>query len=277
VIARIHNLLPNLNESEQAVAREVLANPEQVVRESIQALAQRVGVSTSSVLRFSQRLELSGFSDLKLALARELGRAATRIPENVSTADTPTEVLNKVFELNQQALQQTLQLLDKTAFLRAVDALDAARRTEVYSSGLGLPLATSFYYRLLTIGLPAAAVGLDMMRVSASQLSTDDVAVVISHKGRTKATLEAAQYAKEEGATVVALTSFLHSPLGDVADISLVTATTESALGKEALASRIAQLSVLDALYIALTLRRFDTAMLKLERTSEIVERARVP
>lgn len=277
VIARLHNLLPSLNESEQAVAREVLANPEQVVQESIQVLAQRVGVSTSSVLRFCQRLDLSGFSDFKLALARELGRADTRIPEDVSTADTPLDVLHKVFELNQQALRHTLQLLDKTALLRAVDALDAAGRIEVYSAGLGSPLATSFYYRLLTAGLPAISVSIDMMQVSAAQLDSQAVALVISHKGRTKATLEAAQYAKDAGATVIALTSFLHSPLNDLADISLVTATTESALGKEALASHIAQLSILDTLYVALTLKRLDTAKIRLEQTNVIVERARVP
>lgn len=277
VIARLHNLLPNLNESEQAVAREVLANPERVVQESIQALAQQVGVSTSSVLRFCQRLELGGFSDFKLALARELGRAATRIPESVRTADTPLDVLHKIFELNQQALRQTLQLLDREAFLRAVEALNGAGRIELYSSGQGSPLATSFYYRLLTAGLPAVAVGIDMMRVSAAQLGTQDVAMVISHKGRTKATLEVARYAKDAGATVIGLTSFLHSPLGELADISLVTATTESSLGKEALASHIAQLSVLDALYVALILKRFDTATMRLEQANEIVARARVP
>jgi DNA-binding MurR/RpiR family transcriptional regulator len=88
--------------------------------------------------------------------------------------------------------------------------------------------------------------------------------------------LSAAQNARGAGATVVALTSFQRSPITTVAHVVLVTASAETAFRVEAMASRIAHLSVVDALYVALATRRLEGALEALDRTGAIIEEKRL-
>jgi RpiR family carbohydrate utilization transcriptional regulator len=277
VLARIRTLRPSLTPSEAAVAALTLARAAEVVGLGVAALARRAGVSTATVLRFSHTLGFAGFKDFKIALAVESGRSPAVLAEEIRDADPPAQIARKVFQADMQAIGQTLELLDERAFNRAVGTLDTARRIEVYGIGSSAPIAVDAYYRLLRIGLPVGVVtDAHMQAVSASLLRKGDVALVISHTGRTRETLTAAEQARAAGATVIALTSFQRSPVTRIAHVVLVTASAETAFRVEAMASRIAHLSVIDALYVALATRRRHDALEALGRTSAIIEEKRV-
>jgi DNA-binding MurR/RpiR family transcriptional regulator len=277
VLARIRTLQPSLTPSEGAVAALTLAHPVEVVGLGIEDLAHRAGVSTATVLRFCQSLGFAGFKDFKIALAVESGRSPAVLTEEILASDTPFQIARKVFLADMQAIAQTLELLDQRALNQAVRALDAARRIEVYGIGSSAPIAVDAYYRLLRIGLPVSVVtDSHMQAVSASLLRKGDVAFIISHTGRTRETLSAAEKARAAGATVIALTSFQRSPITTIAHVVLLTASAETAFRVEAMASRIAHLSVIDALYVALATRRLDDALEALERTGAIIEEKRV-
>jgi len=195
----------------------------------------------------------------------------------VRADDTPMQIARKVLRADMQAIAHTLELLDEAALNKAVRVLHAARRIEIYGVGSSAPIAADAYYRFLRIGLRVAVVtDSHMQAVSAALLEPGDVALVISHTGRTKETLETARKAREGGATVIALTSFLRAPIREVANIVLVTATAETAFRVEAMASRIAHLSVIDVLYVSLATRSLETALANLERTNAIIEERRV-
>jgi DNA-binding MurR/RpiR family transcriptional regulator len=277
VLARIRTLKPSLTPSEAAVAALTLTRSGELISLGIEALARRAGVSTATVLRFCQTLGFDGFKDFKIALAVESGRSPAVLAEEILPGDTPAQIARKVCQADMQAIARTLELLDERALNRAVQALDAARRIEVYGIGSSAPIAVDAYYRLLRIGLPVGVVtDAHMQAVSASLLRRGDAALIISHTGRTRETLSAAQKARAAGATVIALTSFQRSPITRAAHVVLVTASAETAFRVEAMASRIAHLSVVDALYVALATRRQVRALETLERTSAIIEEKRV-
>jgi DNA-binding MurR/RpiR family transcriptional regulator len=277
VLARIKTLHPSFTPSEAAVAALAATHPGDVVRLGIEALAQRAGVSTATVLRFCQTLGFEGFKDFKIALAVESGRSPAVLAEEIHPDDTPAQIARKVFQADMQAIAETLELLDERALNRAVEALASARRIEVYGIGSSAPIAVDAYYRLLRIGLPVGVVtDSHMQAVSAALLRKGDAALIISHTGRTRETLSAAQNARSAGATVIALTSFQRSPITSIAHIVLVTASAETAFRVEAMASRIAHLSVVDALYVALATRRLDGALETLDRTGTIIEEKRL-
>lgn len=277
VLARTRNLQPSLTPSEVAVAELVLRHPGEVVLLSIDALAQRASVSTTSVMRFCQNLGFEGFKDFKITLASEIGSAAAVLPEEIRADDTPMQIARKVFQADVQAISETLELLDEDSLEAAVSALDRARRVEVYGIGSSAPIAIDAYYRFLRIGLRVAVVtDSHMQAVSASLLEPGDVALLISHTGRTQETLRAARHARDAGATLIGLTSFMRTPLLELAHIHLVTATGETAFRVEAMASRIAHLSVIDALYVSLATRRVEDSLATLERTTTIIEEKRL-
>jgi RpiR family carbohydrate utilization transcriptional regulator len=277
VFARIRSVQSSLSRSEGAVARLVLAESAIAIGMGITAVARRARVSTATVLRFCRTLGFAGYKDFKIALAVEMGRSPAVLSEDVHTEDTPMQIARKVLRADMQAIAHTLELLDETMLNKAVRALRTARRIEIYGVGSSAPVAVDAYYRLLRIGFRVAVVtDSHMQAVSAALLKPGDVAFVISHTGRTRETLEAARNAREQGATVIALTSFLRAPIRTVANIVLVTATAETAFRVEAMASRIAHLSVIDALYVSLAMRSLEGALATLARTNAIIERRRV-
>jgi RpiR family carbohydrate utilization transcriptional regulator len=276
VLAWVRSLAPSLSPSEGAVARFVLANPSLPVHLGIEEFARRAGVSTASITRFCQRLGLNGFKDFKLALASDVAHSVAALPQDINASDSPIEIARKVFLADQQAIQETLSLLDEGVFTRMVEMLEAAAQIQVYGVGSSAPIADDAYYRFLRIGLPAHVVtDSHMQAVSAALLGHGNVAFVISHTGRTSETLAAARNAKASGATVLGLTSFMNTPLTEMADECLITATGETAFRVEAMASRIAHLSVIDALYVALAVRRGREALDALERTGKVIEEKR--
>lgn len=247
----------SLSPAEAIVAEHVLRDPHAVISQSIERFASDAGVSTATIVRTVQRFGFEGFGAFKIALARDLGGFARMLPTAVEPHDDPTTVTRKVIQAHVDALQQTSALVDPAALTMALEVLDAASVVEVYGVGSSASIAMDAYYRLRRIGMPVALV-LDahMQAVSASRLAPGAVALVISHTGRTPETLEAARLAEAAGATVVALTSASDTPLTGLSEIVLLTAPSESALGAEAMTSRLAHLALIDALCVNLALRR---------------------
>jgi len=277
-LAALRGSLPSLTEAEAAVARAILRDPLASSKASIGDLAASANVSTASVVRTAKALGFTGFRDFRTALIADVSRVRNPVMRDVEPGDSAIEVARKVFTADINAIASTLELLDEEAFERAVSLLADADRIEVYGIGSSAPVAVDAYYRLLRLGLRVAvATDSHMQAVSASLLTSEDVALVFSHTGRTSETLTTTRIARAAGAKVVAVTSFLDSPLAGHVDALLVVATAESAYRVEAMASRIAHLSIVDALYVALANRMGDSATQVLEQSSQIIEEKRMP
>jgi RpiR family carbohydrate utilization transcriptional regulator len=278
VLARIRGLESSLTKSEGAVAQLVLSHSDEVVGMSVEALAERAGVSTATVMRLCQALGFSGFREFKIALAYEQGGArAPALEVEMRDGDTAAELLRKVVRSEIQALEETLDLIEESELEAAVSALAAAGRIDIYGMGSSTPVVVDAYYRFLRIGLNVSTPpDSHMQSVAAAVLKPGDVALIVSHTGRTQEVLTAARKAKEAGATVIALTSFFRSPLLQVADIELVTAVRETTSRVEAMATRTAHLAVVDALYVALTMLRKEGSLDALARTQDSIDSQRV-
>ena len=277
VQARLRTVYRSLPDAEQQVARFIEQSPDEFIRRPIKLLAQRIGVSEATIIRCCRSIGFQGMRDLKLALAAELATPFQAIHENIEPADSVLAVAQKVLRSDMQAISDTLQLLDADQLERAVTAILGAPRIECYGIGSSMPVALDAYYRFARIGLPATMVTDPHMQcVSASQLPRGAVAFAISHTGRTHETLEALRLARQSGVTCILLTSYAQTPLGRIADIELVTGARETVFRTEAVASRIAHLSVIDAIYVAVAMRTFEGSLTVLERSNEIVEQHRL-
>ena len=275
-VARIRNLLPALVPSERSVGDYALTSPELVARMSVNQLAKAAEVSATTVMRFCKRLGFDGFSDFRFALARELGEAAQHDDDAVGPEDDVATVADKVFRADVRALQETLQLLDKDELGKAVAALENASHIHIFGTGSSAPVVLDAYYRFSCLGLPVSfVVDTFMQTVSATGLGAGDVALVVSHTGRTEKSLAIAERATKLGAVVIGLTSFLGSPLTELAEVALVTAAGETTFREGTMASRLAQLSVVDALYVAMANRKGDASQ-QLDFINLLLEEQRV-
>lgn len=271
VQARLRTVSETLSEAERRVARFIEQYPDETMHLSVQMLAQRIGVSEATIVRCCRSLGFQGVRDLKLALASETVTPLQQIHEDIALDDTVLTIARKVLQSDIQAIADTLAVLDGEVLERAVQALVSASRIEFYGIGASLPVALDAYYRFLRIGLPATVVtDPHMQAVSAAMLPPGSVAFAVSHSGRSRETFNALRKAHEAGATCILLTSHARTLLGKYADIQLTTAARETAFRTEALTSRIVHLSVVDALYVAVAMRRFDTSLEVLKCTTSI-------
>jgi len=271
-LARIRIARPTMPKGAGRIADFVLAEPERVVRMSVTELSEATGASEGSVINFCRSLGLTGFQHLKLSLAQEIVRPVQFIHEDLEKDDDLETVCRKVFHSGIQALRDTHSVLDPQALGQAVAVMRAAKRIEIYGIGSSAPIAEDAHYRMLRIGLDARAMtDSHIQAISASRTGPDVAVLTISHTGATHETLTATRLAHEAGAKTVVITNYARSPIQSHADILLYTMARETRFRTEAMASRIAQLCVIDALIAALALADYDRATDTLRRTFDIL------
>lgn len=255
-IILLKNMYETLSPAEKAAADFLLAHAEAVAMMTVAELADASGAAPSTIVRLSKRLGFTGYTQLRLNLFRYETDAADSLIPAVDKDDDNGDVFKKVFHSGIVALQDTLKMLDADAVDNIVSHLFDAKRILFFGIGTSYPIAIDAYFRFMRIGFPASEAHDGMiMRVAASQLEAGDVAVGISHSGKTRDTFDTLEIAKAAGAFTVAISSTRNSPLVASADEALVVYSDEIRYSMEAVSARIAHIAILDALCVALSLK----------------------
>ena len=273
---RVRALLPQLAPAERRVAERVLADPAAAAASTISELAAACETSETTVLRFCRAVGFTGYPALRLALAGESGRgegaAAPELTGDIGPDDDLDKVVAKIAFADARAVEETAQLLDLDALHGVIDALVAARRVDVYGVGASGFVAMDLQSKLHRVGRVAfASSDPHVALTSAALLAAGDVAVGISHSGATRDTVDALALARRNGATTVAVTNHPRSPLAQLADHVLATAARETTFRSGATASRLAQLTVVDCVFVGVAQRTYAETQRALELTHDAV------
>jgi len=259
VLTRINSFYDKLSPSERRVADYVREHPKEVIHMPMARLAQHAGVSDPSVLRFCRAIGYRGYLDFKVALTQDLASPVQFIQGSVAPSDSISEIAQKIFAAANSALLETLQELDMQALERAVNLINQAQRILIIGVGTSAPLAQILYNRLFRLNLPVWVQTDSYLQVMhAALLGEGDVAIGISQTGASIDPVLTLEEAHKRGAATIALTSSLSSPISQEADITLYSSHRE--LRPEATSSRIAQIAIIETLYVALSMRHLDTA-----------------
>ena len=256
-LAAVRGSYRHFSEKEKKIADYVLKDPKNIIHLTINQIADELGLAESTIFRFCQRIGFKGFQAFKISLAAEVVAPLKDIHEKIEEGDSISVVTEKVFRSNIKTLEDTLQIVDALAIEQATDLLMKARKIDFYGNGGSAMVAMYGYHKFVRLGLQVS-MNLDshMQLMAASQLQSDDVAIVISHSGSTTDVLDVLRVLKEKGVTIICVTNFAKSPLSKESDIALYTLSEETDFRSEALSSRIAQLSLIDAIYTNLMIAR---------------------
>ena len=267
---RIKGTYASLRTAEQRVADFILKHPEDLIYLTVTELAERTQTSESTVVRLCQKIGYKGYQEFKIILARDLVGPTQTIYEEISQNDPVSSVKAKIFQANQQALRDTLEVLSDSELEAAVNALVGAPKIEMYAIGGSGPVAEDARHKFLKLGITSIAISdADLMAMSASLLKRGDVAIGISHTGASRDVCDALETAKKGGAITICITHRSTSPITKVSDIKLFTAAKETAFGSDAMSSRIAQLTIIDTLYLGVALSSYDRSLQNIHKTRE--------
>ncbi len=269
VFVRIRAMYPQLSAKEQQIADYILNHPAEIIHLSITALSDLCECAEATIFRLCRRLNFQGYQAFKIALASEVVNPLQNIHQEITPSDDAVSLADKVFKADIETMNDTLQLTKANAdqLEKAIDTLVKARRIEFYGNGGSGIIAQDAYHKFMRTGIPCQHHSDSHYQVmSASLLQKGDVVVGISHSGSNKDILEALKVAKEAGATTICITGYGKSPLVKLADLCLFTTSRETAFRTEALSSRLAQLSLIDLLYIAVSFRRQEETVENIEK-----------
>lgn len=276
-IISIRSLYPSFHKVEKKIANFVLSNRESIVYLPIHNMAKELNVAESSIVRFCKIIGFDGFKQLKINLAKNLESPERIIYEDISDGDSREDIVRKVFFASTKTLEESLGMLDMNEFYEAVESILKAKRIEFYGVGTSLVIAQDAYYRFMRIGLPVyAPIDPHMSRASAATMDSDSLAIGISYMGKSKDTVDTLRIAKERGAKTVCITCFPSGAITKISDIKLILSTRESKMMREAISSRIAQIALIDSLYVAVALENPDAVIEKIENLSDILDSLRV-
>lgn len=279
---RARGLLPSLSPAEQRVAQVIIDEVATAARLTITDLAERARSSESTVIRFCRAMGFGGYSELRLTLAAEAGRAddaagTEPVDSDISASDDLAQVVKKIAFADARAVEETALQIDIAVLEQVVDLVVAARRVDIYGVGASAFVASDFQQKLHRIGRIAYAWSdTHVALTSAALLDERDVAFGISHTGSTTDTIEAFAEAGRHGARTVALTNFPKSPITRVADLVLTTAARETTFRSGAMASRLAQLTVIDCVFVGVAQRTYPQTRAALDATYAAVRSRRL-
>lgn len=265
VSLKIKMLYNTLGTAEKKIADWILKNPGKIISLSIVELAEQCKCSEATIVRFSRKIGLEGYQDLKISLASE---SNTTVSTTISAQDSAITMFDKVCNEIYCSLELTKKALDPDRLAAAASAICSASKIVVFGLGNSASVALDASHKFIRAGLNALAYSDNHMQmIAASHLSDSDAVIAVSHSGSSKDIVDALKIAKEHGAKTIAITNIGKSPIDKYADLVLHTSSSETAYSILALNSRIAQLAIVDTLYYYVVYNLSDKALESIKET----------
>ena len=256
LLSSISVAFETLNKSEKKVASAILADPEAATGSSIANLAKKADVSEPSVNRFCKRFGTAGFPDFKLKLAQCLVSGVKFVNSNVQLNDNVSKYTPKIFDNAIHDLVAIKNQIDLSLVEKVVDQLLSARRIFFFGLCTSGAVARDAENKFFRFDLPVSFhVDVLTMRMLSAAAKPGDLFFMISHTGRTKAIIDAADDAQANGAKVVGLTT-PGSMLAKKSNFALEVSVSENTEEYMAMTSRIVHLVILDVLATGFILRK---------------------
>lgn len=254
-----------LSRAERRIADFLIENPSHIPPLYITELAEICGVSEATIVRFSKKFGFEGYQQLKLAIAKEDNTHP--VNENITSADSPYDILTKVCDDIFCSLEKTKNGVDRVALERCCNAILEANDIIVLGLGNSAPIANDAAHKMLRLGLRSRPyTDNHMQAIATAHAGVGTVVIGISHSGASRDILEAMENARKNGAVTIAITNFEKSPIESVSDIVLNTVSDETNYRILGLSSRISQLAIIDTIYSHLVCH-IDNAQERIART----------
>jgi DNA-binding MurR/RpiR family transcriptional regulator len=258
----------------RAILDLILEDPDRVLEESFEQLAERSRSSVPTIMRTCRDLGFAGLREFKLALAQELALGGSPLHRRVNIADTADEVVTKISRSAAASVAGVRSQLDMGALEAAVDALAFARHIDLYGAG-----ATSWFMaqdlqaRLFRLGLSATAwADYHLQQVAAAAQDERGVVIAISHVGGMPSLLDSVDIARAQGAKAVCITR-PGTPLAERADMLIALSVPDDAVMHVGIDAYLTHLTVIEILTVLVAQRRGDPAVQRLRYVREALQR----
>ncbi len=248
----IQSQYSKLGTKKQRIADHVLSKPQQVIASSVQRLAELCSCEQTTIIRFAQQLGFAGYTDFKLAIARQTNSVWSDFQENSNNS-----VLQTLARRHCDTLQKTFLQLDEKALTAIGDFWENKAPSLIFGAGSSHLAAEDLHIKLLRLGVKSNCFAdWEMSKTFLGYAAGNGLLILFSNSGETTGAVELARLARQGKITIAGISSFPDSALARSSDILLLTpGSDEPAIRFGVMSARIAQFAVVDALTMLYSMR----------------------
>ncbi|WP_205174916.1 MurR/RpiR family transcriptional regulator [Bacillus pakistanensis] len=270
----ISNLIDELPSSERKIAEYILEHPGKVIKFTTAELAEKSNTSAAAVIRLCKSLGIKRFTELKVRLAGDLANKDDSTGyRDISANESLYSIIEKSRTNSIQSINETAELIQEEMVQKAIHVLEKAKNIHLFGIGASHIISLDAQQKFLRIKKNATAFSdLHLVATLIANSSEDDVVFGISYSGETEEVAKVLKLAKEKGAKTISLTKYGGSKVANITDISLHTSfTREAPFRSGATSSRLAQLFMIDVLFLGLSASRYEDTVTYIDRTRESI------
>jgi RpiR family carbohydrate utilization transcriptional regulator len=258
----------------RAILNAMLEDPDRVLAESFEQLAERSGSSVPTIMRTCRDLGFAGLREFKLALAQDLALGGSPLHRRVNIEDAADEVVGKIARSAAASVAGVRNQLDMAVLSAAVDALATAPHIDIVGAGnTSWFMATDLQARLFRLGLSANAwADYHLQQVAAGAQRPGGVMIAITHVGGMPSLLDAVDIARAQGAKIVAITR-PGTPLAERADWLLGLSVPDDAVMHVGIDAYLTHLTLIEILTVLVAQRVGEPAVARLRGVREALHR----
>lgn len=227
ILALISRDNSGFSKGQRLIAKYILENYDKAAFMTAGKLGKTVGVSESTVVRFAAELGYDGYPGMRKALQEMIRSRLTSVQRIEAAKDLIDDrnILKSVLSDDIDKLQATLEEIDQGSFDRAIDMIMSAKNIYIFASRTSQSLSSflEFYLNMLRDGVhlvrdnSAAEAYEQLIRIGEG-----DLFIGFTFPRYSSRSLKVMRFAKDRGASALALTDSESSPLYGVADVCLL-------------------------------------------------------
>lgn len=270
----LSEMLETLPESEKKIAAFIIQHPEEAITLTANELGKKSGTSGAAVIRLCKSLRLKSFQELKMRIAVDLQNKNYSEYRDIKPEESINSIIQKMTTNSMQAIKETASILNREELKKAVNIIRKARKIIFIGVGASGIVAQDAQQKFLRIDKNVYAfTDIHMAATQIANAGEQDVVIGISYSGDTMEIVRMLQLAKQRKIPTIGLTKYGNSKVAEEADIILFTSSGhEPVFRSGATASRLAQLHVIDILYIAAASQEYEKAVEYLDSTREAIK-----
>ncbi len=259
ILTVIQENIHTFSKGQKKIANFILESYDKAAFMTASRLGKKVGVSESTVVRFAAELGYDGYPDMQKSLQKMIRNRLTSVQRIEVTNDRlgDQDLLSMVLQSDIDKIRMTLEELDRESFERAVDAIVSAKKIYIIGVRSSAAIATflHFYFNLIfeNVCLVSANTASEVFE-SLLRVGPGDVVVGVSFPRYSSRTVQAMNFARDRGATTVAITDSEASPLAPISHYTLKARSDMASF----VDSLVAPLSLVNALLVAVSQRKND-------------------
>jgi DNA-binding MurR/RpiR family transcriptional regulator len=270
----LQNMLEQLPASERKIAQFILENPQSILNSTVNDIGAQAKTSGAAVIRLCKSLGLNGFQDLKVRIAGDLVKPAEQGYRDIEPGESYFSIVQKTTSNSIQSIRDSAEMINYEELERAVQTLLSAQNVHFFGIGASNIIAKDAQQKFLRIQKNATAfTDTHLVATLIANAKKDDVVFAISHSGETAEVIKVMSLAKERGVKTISLTKYGQSSVASLADIKLFTSYSgEAAFRSAATSSRLAQLYMMDILFLSMATVQYEQTVQAIDQTREAIK-----